>query len=114
MEDDKLPIAKVSGSALIDELRQNRAILNEINRNILRLTATMQSQKNTIPAVARPPVAQAPPPNPAVAAAAAQARSMYPGMAGGDQHNGKIHNGVRLSGIEDPAWMNQPVPVQNI
>lgn len=124
--------AKVSGSALLEEMRKQTEIMTELNQNILRLTNVMQNHKTVAPTPMptapntdltlkqqidnyrrqNPPAAQQPAQTPQQAHAAQQAAAMYPGMSTGNQHqNVTTPQGDRVSGIDEPAWMNHLTPI---
>jgi hypothetical protein len=128
---DQKEAAKVSGSALLEEMRKQSLLLNEINNNILRLvksqssrpvavtpTSANQAQQNLslkeqierYRQANQPPPQQQPAVNPQQMAATQQARSMYPSMSG-PSHGNDNYNGDRISGVAEPAWMDQLTPI---
>jgi hypothetical protein len=133
------PVTKVSGTALIQEIRALRAATEQQNKILLRVLATLQSTTNTAAQVVRPPQqVPAPQPQQPANAHAAQIASMYPSMAGAGTPpatnfvpqpptNGAEvpqsnlvssrplpTNNPGISGVEEPQWMNQPTPITNI
>jgi hypothetical protein len=135
MSENNHQAAKVSGSALLDEMSKQTALLTELNQNIVRLLNVLQSNRQVAPVPAAPPhiptapneglslkeqidrYRQANPPpqpvqNPQQAHAAQQAAAMYPGMSTGNQHqNITTPQGDRVSGVDEPAWMNHLTPI---
>ena len=121
---DNNQVAKISGSALLEEMAKQTALLQELNTNILALirsnqvihhapsTAPLRNNVSLKDQVARHIQKQQPvTPQPQMQPQhMQQAAAMYPSMSGTTQPH-QIVNGERVSGIEEPAWMNHLTPI---
>lgn len=109
---NETPIAKVSGSALLDEIKKQNNLLNKQidilttqNNLLTQILVSLKTGASTTPVTPqRQPVPQVP----------QQTQTMYPSMTTNPSAAPRVFKGERISGVDEPAWMNEPTPIKNI
>jgi hypothetical protein len=113
---------KVSGNALIAEIRAMRESIDNNTKMLARMLAFMQSGVNTAkppPVQQKPVVQQQQQQRPTIGnpMPGANQGPMYPSMTGGNQQpsgsglmqaNPNNFEAPGISGIEEPLWLNEP------